>query len=77
MLKRFRFLNIAPVINILIVENVIGDSSLFKHHLLTRVVTIHLLRIRFVSRFLTHGSKHPTIFLNLISSLFKQYLYNN
>ncbi|CAL8344838.1 unnamed protein product [Arctogadus glacialis] len=42
----------------------------------SRAVTIHQLTIRFVSRFLTHGSIHPTIFLNLKSILFKQQ-YNN
>ena len=46
------------------------------HYLVTRAVTIHKLTIRFVSRFLTHGSIHPTIFLNLKSILFKQQ-YNN
>ena len=36
-------------------------------------VTIHQLTIRFVSRFLTHGSIHPTIFFNLKSIIFKTY----
>ena len=42
-----------------------------------RAVTINQLPIRFVSRFLAHGSIHPTIFFNLKSILFKQHLYNN
>ena len=37
-----------------------------------RAVTINQLPIRFVSRFLAHGSIHPTTFFNL-----KQHLYNN
>jgi hypothetical protein len=36
----------------------------------SRAVTIYQLTIRFVSRFLTHGSIHPTIFLNLKSIFF-------
>ena len=53
------------------------EGKLISTRVVIRAVTIHKFTIRFVSRFLTHGSIHPTILLNLKSILFKQHLNTN